>query len=70
MLLGASLRSVYGGSGERGRLVEAANRRKVATLLGRAPVPFGPPSRFSVRIAGPDQRRAGREAARAGPDAA
>ena len=52
MLLGASLRSVYGGSGERGRQLKAANRRKVATLLGRAPVPFGPPSRYSVRIAG------------------
>jgi N-acetylglucosaminyl-diphospho-decaprenol L-rhamnosyltransferase len=60
ILLGASLRSVYGGSGERGRLVRTANRRKVATLLGRAPVPFGPPSRYSVRIAGPAQRRAGR----------
>jgi N-acetylglucosaminyl-diphospho-decaprenol L-rhamnosyltransferase len=60
VLLGASLRSVYGGSGQRGKLVVAANRRKVATLLGRAPVPFGPPSRFSVRIAGPDQRRAAR----------
>ena len=51
VLLGASLRSVYGGSGERGRQLKAANRRKVATLLGRAPVPFGPPSRYSVRIA-------------------
>ena len=51
MLLGASLRSVYGGSGERGRQLKAANRRKIATLLGRAPVPFGPPSRYSVRIA-------------------
>jgi N-acetylglucosaminyl-diphospho-decaprenol L-rhamnosyltransferase len=60
LLLGASLRSVYGGSGERGRLVEAANRRKVATLLGRAPAPFGPPSRYSVRIAGPEQRHDGR----------
>jgi N-acetylglucosaminyl-diphospho-decaprenol L-rhamnosyltransferase len=62
VLLGASLRSVYGGSGERGRLVKAANRRKVATLLGRAPVPFGSPSRYSVRIAGPEKRYAlGRE---------
>jgi N-acetylglucosaminyl-diphospho-decaprenol L-rhamnosyltransferase len=60
VLLGASLRSVYGGSGERGRLVVAANRRKVATLLGRAPVPFGPSSRYSVRIAGPEQRGVGR----------
>jgi N-acetylglucosaminyl-diphospho-decaprenol L-rhamnosyltransferase len=60
VLLGGSLRSVYGGSGERGRLVKAANRRKVATLLGLAPVPFGPPSRYSVRVAGPAQRRNGR----------
>ena len=56
VLLGACLRSVYGGSGERGRLVRAANRRKVATLLGRVPAPFGPPSRYSVHLAGPEQR--------------
>jgi N-acetylglucosaminyl-diphospho-decaprenol L-rhamnosyltransferase len=62
VLLRASLRSVYGGPGERGRLVKAANRRAVATLLGRVPVPHGPTSRFSVRIAGPEQRNAsGRE---------
>ena len=60
VLLGAVLRSVYGGSGERGRLVKAANRRKVATLLGRAPAPFGPPSPYSVRIAGAEPRSAGR----------
>lgn len=40
--------------------MKAANRRKVATLLGRAPVPFGPPSRYSVRIARTEQRSAGR----------
>jgi N-acetylglucosaminyl-diphospho-decaprenol L-rhamnosyltransferase len=68
LLLGASLRSVYGGSGKRGRLMRAANRRKVATLLGRASAPFGPPSRYSVRIAGPEQRRNGRPAVPA-PDA-
>jgi hypothetical protein len=62
LLLGASLRSVYSGSGERGRLARAANRRRVALLLGRAPMPFGPPSRYSVRIAGPEQRRNGRPA--------
>jgi GT2 family glycosyltransferase len=60
LLLGASLRSVYGGPGERGRQLKAANRRKIATLLGRAPVPFGPPSRYSVRIAGEEERYAGR----------
>jgi N-acetylglucosaminyl-diphospho-decaprenol L-rhamnosyltransferase len=53
-----ALRSVYAGSGEQGRLRRKANRRAVATLLGRAPVPYGPPSRFSVRIAGPDERGA------------
>jgi N-acetylglucosaminyl-diphospho-decaprenol L-rhamnosyltransferase len=57
LLLGASLRSAYGGSGERGRLIKAAHRRRLATLLGRTPAPFDPPSRYSVRIAGPDQRR-------------
>ena len=60
LLLGALLRSVYGGSGERGRLVRAANRRRVAMLLGRAAAPFGPPSRYSVRIAGAEQRNGGR----------
>jgi N-acetylglucosaminyl-diphospho-decaprenol L-rhamnosyltransferase len=62
LLLGASLRSIYGGSGDRGRLVRAANRRRLAMLLGRAPAPFGPPSRHSVRIGGPEQRRNGRPA--------
>jgi N-acetylglucosaminyl-diphospho-decaprenol L-rhamnosyltransferase len=56
VLLRASLRSVYGGSGERGRQVKVANRRTVATLLGRAPVPYGPPSEFSVRLAGAEHR--------------
>jgi N-acetylglucosaminyl-diphospho-decaprenol L-rhamnosyltransferase len=60
LLLGATLRSAYGGPGERGRLVRAANRRRVALLLGRAPAPFGPRSRYPVRIAGPEQRRNGR----------
>jgi hypothetical protein len=54
------LRSVYGSSGERGRLMRAANRRKFARMLGRVPAPFGPPNRYSVRIAGPEQRHAGR----------
>jgi N-acetylglucosaminyl-diphospho-decaprenol L-rhamnosyltransferase len=62
LLLGASVRSVYGGSGERGRLVREANRRKLSTLLGRSEAPFGPPSRYSVRLAGPDERRDGRPA--------
>jgi N-acetylglucosaminyl-diphospho-decaprenol L-rhamnosyltransferase len=66
VLLGASLRSVYGGAGERGRLVKEANRRKLATLTGRASPPFGPPSRYSVRIAGPEERSAGRREVAAG----
>ena len=57
VLLWHSLRSVYAGPGEEGRRIKDANRQVVATLLGRAPVPHGPPSRFSVRIAGPDLRR-------------
>jgi GT2 family glycosyltransferase len=56
ILLRHSLRSLYAGSGELGRQRRQANRRVVSTLLGRAPVPHGPPSRFSVRIAGPEQR--------------
>jgi hypothetical protein len=58
VLLGHSLRSVYAGSGELGRRRRYANRRAAATLLGRAEVPYGPRSRFSVRIAGPEQRGA------------
>jgi N-acetylglucosaminyl-diphospho-decaprenol L-rhamnosyltransferase len=57
VLLRHSLRCVYPGSGEEARLRRGANRRVVATLLGRAPVPHGPPSRFSVRLAGPEERR-------------
>jgi N-acetylglucosaminyl-diphospho-decaprenol L-rhamnosyltransferase len=34
------LRSVYAGGGETGRLKRAANRRAIATVLGRAPVPY------------------------------
>ncbi len=44
-----SLRSVYAGRGELGGRRRAANRAVVNTLLGRSPVPHGPPSRFSVR---------------------
>jgi N-acetylglucosaminyl-diphospho-decaprenol L-rhamnosyltransferase len=57
ILLRHSLRSLYSGSGELGRQRRQANRRVVQTLLGRAPVPHGPPSRYSVRIAGAEQRR-------------
>jgi GT2 family glycosyltransferase len=34
------LRAVYSGRGETGRLKRDANRRVIATLLGRAPVPY------------------------------
>ena len=57
VLLRHLLRAVYAGSGEKGRRRKDANRQVVATLLGRAPVPHGPPSPFSVRIAAPEQRR-------------
>jgi len=40
VMLRHALRSVYAGRGEPGRLKRAANRRAVATLLGRAPVPY------------------------------
>ena len=56
VMLRHSLRSVYAGRGELGRRRRDANRQVVKTLLGRAPVPHGPPSRFSVRIADPGQR--------------
>jgi N-acetylglucosaminyl-diphospho-decaprenol L-rhamnosyltransferase len=58
VLMRHSLRSAYAGSGELGRKRREANRRVVATLLGRAPVPYGPPSRFSVRSAGAELRHA------------
>jgi hypothetical protein len=35
-----AVRAVYAGQGETGRLKRTANRRVIATLLGREPVPF------------------------------
>jgi N-acetylglucosaminyl-diphospho-decaprenol L-rhamnosyltransferase len=58
LVLGHSLRSVYAGSGEQGRLRRQASRRAVATLVGRAPVPYGPPSRVSLRTGAPELRDA------------
>jgi GT2 family glycosyltransferase len=58
--LGHAMRSVYAGRGQLGADRRHANRRAISTLLGRAPVPHGPPSRFSVRIASPEQRQANR----------
>jgi N-acetylglucosaminyl-diphospho-decaprenol L-rhamnosyltransferase len=55
-----SLRSVYAGRGEQGRLRRQANRRAVATVMGRAPVPHGPPSRLSLRTGTAELRDRGR----------
>jgi GT2 family glycosyltransferase len=52
------LRAVVAGSGDIGRQKRLANREVVATLLGRRPVPFGPPSPVSVRTADPKLREA------------
>ena len=53
VLLRNGIRSVYAGRGEEGRLRREANRAAVSTLLGRSPVPHGPPSSVSVQ---PEQR--------------
>ena len=58
LFLRHGLRSVFAGSGETGRLRREANRRVVATLLGRAPVPYAPlTSQYSVLSAGRQPRR-------------
>jgi GT2 family glycosyltransferase len=58
VMLGHTLRSAYAGRGETGRLRRRANRQAVATLLGRAPVPYGPPSRVPVRTGAAELRDA------------
>jgi GT2 family glycosyltransferase len=58
----ALVRSVYSGRGEVAALKRHANRQVVKTLLGRAPVPFGPPSRVSVRTGSPELRELHRTA--------
>ena len=60
VILGHSLRSAYAGRGEQGRLRRQANRQAVATMLGRAPVPYGPPSRVSLRTGAAELRDADR----------
>jgi hypothetical protein len=57
------LRSAYAGSGETGRLKRTANRRALATLLGRASVPREEiTSRVSVQPGGAELRdRSGAE---------
>ena len=58
------VRSVYAGRGETGRLKRAANRRAIATLFGRAPVPYAEiTSEVSVQTAGPELRRPRRKKA-------
>jgi GT2 family glycosyltransferase len=58
VMLRLLLRSVYAGRGETGRLKRAANRRAIATLLGRAPVPYAAKtSSVSVQTAEPELRR-------------
>jgi GT2 family glycosyltransferase len=51
-----ALRAVYAGRDEHSRARRNANRAAIATLLGRADVPYGPPSRVSVRPGGADLR--------------
>ena len=54
------LRSAYAGRGETGRLKRAANRRAIATLIGRAPVPYAAiTSAASVQTPDPELRRPG-----------
>lgn len=60
VMLRALLRSTYAGRGEDAALKRYANQQVVKTLLGKAPVPFGPPSRFSVRTGPPELRAARR----------
>jgi N-acetylglucosaminyl-diphospho-decaprenol L-rhamnosyltransferase len=46
--LALALRSVYAGRGELARRRREASRAAVKTILGRSPVPHGPPSEYSV----------------------
>jgi N-acetylglucosaminyl-diphospho-decaprenol L-rhamnosyltransferase len=58
IMLKLLVRSIYAGQGETGRLKRAASRRAVATLLGRAPVPFAAiTSEVAVQTARPELRR-------------
>jgi GT2 family glycosyltransferase len=57
LMLKLVLRSVYAGRGETGRQKRAANRRAIATLLGRAPLPYADKtSKVSVNTADPELR--------------
>jgi N-acetylglucosaminyl-diphospho-decaprenol L-rhamnosyltransferase len=48
VLLRHALRATFSGPDELGERRRAANWAAVKTLIGRSPVPYGPPSRFSV----------------------
>jgi N-acetylglucosaminyl-diphospho-decaprenol L-rhamnosyltransferase len=48
IVLALSLRSVYPGRGDQIRRKRAGSRAALSTILGRSPVPHGPPSRYSV----------------------
>jgi len=52
-----ALRAMIPGGGEEGRHRRDVCRTVIKTMLGRAPVPYGPPSELSVRIA-TEQHRA------------
>jgi len=67
LLLRYGLRSAYPGRSELARQRRAASRAALRTLLGRAPLPHGPPSRFSVRpTERPTSRREGSAPSHAG----
>ena len=48
LVLALSLRSAYPGRGKVARRRREASRAALRTVLGRLPVPYGPPSRYSV----------------------
>ena len=50
VLLRHWLRALFAGRGELGTRRRIANWAAIRTLLGRSPVPYGPPSRFAVRL--------------------
>jgi N-acetylglucosaminyl-diphospho-decaprenol L-rhamnosyltransferase len=56
IVVALSLRSVYPGDGAHGQRRRAANRAALSTLVGRSPVPHGPPSRYSVASDGRPRR--------------
>jgi N-acetylglucosaminyl-diphospho-decaprenol L-rhamnosyltransferase len=51
VVLALSLRSIYAGRSEAGRRRQEASSAALRTILGRSPVPHGPPSKYSVAAA-------------------